>query len=199
MKTKYFLIYVAVGAAFLAVSLWLMLFRGHHPKAVRAKYKLGGVMLLCWTMIATASCEKGPLSTSGIDDEGEIMCYEPVIQNDIFVTTERRDNAGFSLFSEGETLTISIESPSQKEFFIGIYKWYPDKPANQRRGSLLQSEKMVLEGDNYLNEYKLTYHPEHPGYQGQAEIAIYLQEDQLEIGKWSIFSSSDFIITAGED
>ena len=40
MKTKYFLIYVFVGIAFLAVSAWVFFSRGKNAKAIRAKYSL---------------------------------------------------------------------------------------------------------------------------------------------------------------
>ena len=55
MKTKYFLIYVFVGIAFLAVSAWVYFSRGNNAKAIRAKYKLGGILLMCMAMLSVAS------------------------------------------------------------------------------------------------------------------------------------------------
>ena len=38
MKTKYFLIYLGIGIAFAAVSLWVFLSRGKNAKAVWHRY-----------------------------------------------------------------------------------------------------------------------------------------------------------------
>ena len=45
MKTKAFIVYVALGVAFAAVSLWVFLSKGKNAKAIRTKYKLGGAFL----------------------------------------------------------------------------------------------------------------------------------------------------------
>ena len=68
MKTKYFLIYVFVGIAFLAVSAWVYFTRGKNAKAIRAKYKLGGIMLTCLAMLTVASCGE-------LGDPPQMMCY----------------------------------------------------------------------------------------------------------------------------
>ena len=69
MKAKYLIIYIVVGAAFLGVSLWVLLSNGKSAKAIRYKYKLGGIMLTAWSMLTFASCEgPGPFVT----------CYDPV-------------------------------------------------------------------------------------------------------------------------
>ena len=93
MRAKYFLIYAVVGAAFLAVSLWVLLSRGNNPKAINAKYKLGGIMLIAWSVIATASCEKGPLpNVKKAIEGGVVMCYDPVQSNNVYFSTDKYDN-----------------------------------------------------------------------------------------------------------
>lgn len=68
MKSKYLVIYIVVGVAFLAASLWVFLSKGKSAKAIRYKYKLGGIMLTAWAMLTFASCEgPGPFVT----------CYDP--------------------------------------------------------------------------------------------------------------------------
>ena len=68
MKTKYFLLYVIVGIAFLAASVWVYFSRGKSAKAIRAKYKLGGILLMCLSVLSTASCGE-------ILDPGYVTCY----------------------------------------------------------------------------------------------------------------------------
>ncbi|MBO4566248.1 MAG: hypothetical protein J5695_03375, partial [Bacteroidales bacterium] len=70
MKIQYLAIYIAAGVAFLAVSLWAFLSNGKSARAIRYKYKLGGLMLTAWAMLSAASCEgPGPVVT----------CYEPAV------------------------------------------------------------------------------------------------------------------------
>ena len=50
MRIKYFFIYIGIGIAFAAVSLWVILSGGNNAKAIRAKYKLGGALLTTWAL-----------------------------------------------------------------------------------------------------------------------------------------------------
>ena len=90
MRTKYFLIYVCVGAAFLAVCAWVYFTRGKNAKAIRAKYKLGGIMLTCVAMLSAASCGDGV-------DPWMVTCYDPVVQertdNLVSLNIKRRDTS----------------------------------------------------------------------------------------------------------
>ena len=58
--------------AYLAVSAWVFLSKGGDRKAIRAKYRLGGILLTVWALLSLSSCDPaaGP---------GEIMCYDPVV------------------------------------------------------------------------------------------------------------------------
>ena len=74
MKVNYFFVYVGLGAAFLAVSLWVLLSNGRSAKAVRAKYRLGGAMLTVWALLSAASCDgSGP----------SVTCYDPVVPDPV--------------------------------------------------------------------------------------------------------------------
>ena len=72
MKIKFFAIYIAAGVAFLALSLWVFLSKGKNAKAVRAKYRLGGLMLTAWAMLSATACRCTPTVT----------CYEPMMPPD---------------------------------------------------------------------------------------------------------------------
>ena len=104
MKFKAFFIYIAVGAAFLAASLWVILSGGKNAKAVRTKYKLGGILLTTWAMLSAGTCN-GPIPTVSCYDPIEPpMCYDvamPVNSVNLESTTLKR----------GEDFKITIQEP----------------------------------------------------------------------------------------
>lgn len=94
MKAKYLIIYIVVGVAFLAVSLWAFLSNGKSAKALRYKYKLGGIMLTAWSMLTFASCEgPGPFVT----------CYDPAPPEYAYI--EGKDQV-----KNGDVLVVNIVS-----------------------------------------------------------------------------------------
>ena len=118
MKTKYFLIYVFVGIAFLAVSAWVFFTRGKNAKAIRAKYKLGGIMLTCLAMLSVASCGE-------ILDPGEVTCYDPVIEEtgeNLIVMTIVDANASTQngQVSRTAVFTVSIRVPTYEKYVFRI-------------------------------------------------------------------------------
>lgn len=201
MKTKYYLIYAAAGAAFLAVSLWVLLSGGNNPKAVKAKYKLGGVMLLAWSMIATVSCEKGPLPAPAVEKalEGEeIMCYDPAPANEVYFSTDKYDKEGRYYLTPGGTLTLHIDGATFKEYSFSLNKRVPDKNGDEAVGELLQADTFAIEGSGYSHEHKIVYSPTDPEYTGQVILRIWgpAQENQtgeLLFWQWNLF------ITGGDE
>lgn len=79
------LLLIGLGAAFLAVSLWVTLSGGRSARAIRTKYRLGGAILSLTAALSLASCENGngPFTT----------CYDPV--------------TGFNSIEAPETLSSS--------------------------------------------------------------------------------------------
>ena len=79
------LLLIGLGAAFLAVSLWVTLSGGRSARAIRTKYRLGGAILSLTAALSLASCENGngPFTT----------CYDPV--------------TGFNRIEAPETLSSS--------------------------------------------------------------------------------------------
>ncbi len=112
MKIKYMIIYVLAGTAFLAVSLWAFLSNGRSARALRYKYKMGGILLTASAMLSAASCTGLPPFVS---------CYEPVvdcydvamISNDVKV--EVKDYGGTRLKS-GDVLKIRVDYPTFLRF-----------------------------------------------------------------------------------
>ncbi len=200
MKTKYFLIYVAAGAAFLAVSLWLILTGGKNPRAVNAKYKLGGIMLIAWSVIATASCEKGPLANIlGSFGEGQVMCYDPVsLPNSFYVSTDSHDKDWNYLLANGDSLTIYIENASYREFSISINKRISGKEGDEAIGELLLDEDFTLDEGVYSCSHKIEYSPYDEVYTGPAVVSLFGPADDNGTRERLSFSLK-LVITSGEN
>ena len=158
MKTKYFLIYVFVGIAFLAVSAWVFFLRGKNAKAIRAKYKLGGILLTCMAMLSVASCEGGlPMVT----------CYDPAPDYNFTVSTEHHDaNWQYSL-SPGAVLTVDVECRRYDKFGIVICQF-----VDMKEGDVLQSATFESEGKDQF-QFTLVYDPADKTYAGLARVDIY--------------------------
>ncbi|MBO4476038.1 MAG: hypothetical protein J5737_04910 [Bacteroidales bacterium] len=107
MKIQYLIVYIAAGAAFLAVSLWAFLSNGRSARAIRYKYKLGGIMLTAWAMMSAASCNgPGPTVTCY---EPVVTCYDVAMEADVLSVTVK--GYGGNRLKSGDVLEISIESP----------------------------------------------------------------------------------------
>jgi len=143
MKTKYLLIYAFVGIAFLAVSAWVIVSRGKNAKAIRAKYKLGGIMLTCMAMLSTVSC-------SGIFDPGSVTCYEPFIEeqaHDIARVTINSSDASFKYneITTGDLFEVIIQSPTFDKYVLRVI-------LNDKEGTNLQKTTLVASEDAFTQE-----------------------------------------------
>ena len=172
MKTKYFLVYVFVGIAFLAVSAWVFFSRGKNAKAVRAKYKLGGIMLTCWAMLSVASCD------GVFNPGGEIMCYEPEPDYYVTVRTVHHDENWQYSLSPGGDLTVDVTCNYEvlDHFDIVIRKWI-----DMKEGDVLQKATFESGGKNKL-QYTLKYDPADKSYAGTARVDVYGYSEGNEEG-----------------
>ena len=116
MKVQSVFVLITVGIAFLAVSLWAFLSNGRSAKALRFKYKLGGILLTAWATLSTASCAgTGPFVT----------CYEPAVQcYDVAMPADEislnvKDKEGNQLKS-GNILVVNVEYPFFTRYRIRI-------------------------------------------------------------------------------
>ena len=183
MKTKYFLIYVFVGIAFLAVSAWVFFSRGKSAKAIRAKYKLGGILLMCMAMLSVASC-------GGIGDLG-VTCYEPEPVYSFSVKTEHHDASWQYSLSPGEALTVDVDCHLYDKFGIVIRKYI-----DMKEGDVLQSAAFESGGKTQF-QYTLVYDPADKTYTGTARVDIYAYPEGTEEG-YPLFANF-LLITTGAD
>jgi len=143
MKTKYFLLYVFVGIAFLAVSAWVFFTRGKDAKAIRAKYKLGGIMLMCMAMLSTASCGE-------IFNPGLVTCYDPVIEertSDIARVTIKASDPSFKYneITTGDLFEVEIQHPTFDKYVLRVV-------LNDKEGTNLQKTALVAAEDAAAQE-----------------------------------------------
>ena len=162
MKTKYFLIYGFVGIAFLAVSAWVFLTRGKNAKAIRAKYKLGGILLMCLAMLSVASCGE-------ILDPGEVTCYDPFVEpmdNSVTMYIQHQDPASHaSDIKPGETMLVEILMPTHKRFVLRIM-------LDDDAGTVLQRNVLVVDDGADIGYFKIPLSTD-VTYKGDAYFQIH--------------------------
>ena len=184
MKTKYFLLYVVVGIAFLAVSAWVFFSHGKNAKAIRAKYKLGGIMLMCMAMLSVASCGE-------ILDPGGVMCYDPVPEYSFTVSTEKHDTDWMYILSPGTALTVQVECRLYEKYGIVIRQF-----EDMKEGDVLQTSVFESDGKDQF-QYELLYDPADKAYAGTARVDIYGYPEENEDG--FVLYSTLLLITTSAD
>ena len=160
MKTKYFLIYILVGAAFLGVSAWVYFTRGKNVKALRAKYKLGGIMLTCLAMLSVASCD-------GL--RPWVTCYDAVIEERtediISISIEASDPSyEHNEMSPGDKFCVVIDLPTYDKYVLKVI-------LNDEEGTELQREELVVGYDDH-NEFEVVLSQDIT-YKGKAIVQIH--------------------------
>ena len=162
MKIKFLLLYILAGAAFIGVSLWVLLSGGKSAKAVNCKYRLGGIMLTAWAMLSAASCEGGPVVTCYEPAAPpEVMCYDVAMETDV-VSVEVKDYGGSRLKS-GDVLILTISSPTAKE-----YKYFIHEGNN--KGKVLQEGSVKVQESQSVIKTEITLAPTE--YKGDAVIEV---------------------------
>jgi hypothetical protein len=170
MKIKDFfspLFFVVLGVAFLAVSLWVWLGKGSNSKAIKAKYKLGG-MILSLSFFATTSC--GPV----------ITCYDPVPEEYVYIEKNMED----STYS-GDTLFVSIMSFSYPSFSYSL--------SDSTSTKVLQ-EGMLTNRNNSSSKFNFII-DKGLQYTGRVKIEIF-GEQTAEVKKTNLIHTGIFMLYA---
>ena len=174
MKFKFTFIYIAAGAAFVAVSLWVLFSGGKSARAIKAKYRLGGIMLTAWSMLSAASCEgPGPFVTCYEPAlPPEVMCYDVAAPADeITVKIKGKDALDVAA---GDIIQITVDHPNFKQYVCTI--------SSQSSESVpLLRESFEAYSDGAMN-FEVTVQPS--GYKGDARLDVYGIIDEGE-GKTS--------------
>lgn len=169
MKRSFALIGLAIlGVAFAAVSLWVMLSGGRSARAVRTKFRLGGIMLTLSAMVSLTACG------SGAGDEYVVSCYDPAppLQND------HRWSQGVanSELRNGDKVVLNYECRFGNEVRISLIT----DDGNEDRVLCIQTYE-VKTGDNQL-EFTI----EAGDYRGRAKLRVeYDKYEDEDEGLWS--------------
>jgi len=169
MKRSFALIGLAIlGVAFAAVSLWVMLSGGRSARAVRTKFRLGGIMLTLSAMVSLTACG------SGAGDEYVVSCYDPAppLQND------HRWSQGVanSSLRNGDKVVLYYECRFGNEVRISLIT----DDGNEDRVLCSQTYE-VKTGDNQL-EFTI----EAGDYRGRAKLRVeYDKYEDEDEGLWS--------------
>lgn len=143
---------VALGAAFLAVSLWVWLSRGKSAKAVRAKFRLGGALLTLSGMMALGSCT--PLT-----------CYDPLPANEVWWdSSEYQVEQGGVEVRNGDQLTIQTAYMTVDQIVVTL---------NDANGMEMQRELFQVEQTAATSEFLFIVDVD--DYVGEAELVISLR------------------------
>jgi hypothetical protein len=158
MKIKFLAIYIVVGAAFLIASLWVTLSGGKSAKAIRCKYKLGGIVLTAWAMLSVASCQ-GDLNPK------MITCYDPAPPEMVYYL---KDNEEVTDVKSGDVLVVKCRLNVEYAYSVKIIAQNTEK-------TLLQSvsfTKADAVSDSDYSLYEMTVGDF--DYKGPATIGLYL-------------------------
>ncbi len=156
MKAKAFFVYVALGVAFAAVSLWVFLSKGKNAKAIRAKYKLGGAMIAAWAVLSAANCQ-GPVP--------EVSCYDPVAPQNEVLFQAKDQNA--ETLKSGDILSVVVLSPTYREYQITL-------TTQEKEPKVLQSETFVREQEQ-MGSWEASFEIElaETEYKGAVDLKVY--------------------------
>ncbi len=162
MRIKFIAIYLLAGAAFLGVSLWAFLSNGKSARAVRAKYRLGGIMLTAWTMFSSASCE-GVVPQVTCYDTPQVTCYEPAIQeNDVVMMVKDFEN---QTVRPGESIEFMVYYPTYQMFKCCIFA------GETEEAPLIQEFEYLVPDDNQ-GEVRFSLELAATEYKGKALVQV---------------------------
>lgn len=168
MKVKFFFVYIAAAVAFAAVSLWVFFSRGRSSRAIRTKYRMGGVMLTAWAMLSACSCN-GPVQV--LCYEPVVTCYDTVAPTDLVTVTALDDS---SKVKPTDTVKVSIRNHSYTKYICRI-------TATDLQDALIQSVSFEVSPDAATADFEFTLvATDYRGHAGVTVAGITVAEDGSE-------------------
>lgn len=162
-------IIVGLAMAFAAVSAWVWLSGGKNARAVRTKFKIGGLLLTLTTAVATQSC-RGFFTT----------CYDPA-PTPMDPECELYDED--MKFANGDTLRIYALYYNYEYYSFNIV----DKENN-----ILQEEKLSRPYQSKENPAIVAV----GNYVGEAKVNVYGGGDENAVAQENHIKSFDITIEA---
>ena len=153
MKTKALLVYITLGAAFAAVSLWVFFSHGKNAKAIRTKYKLGGAMIAAWVLLSASGQAPPP---------PEVTCYEPPSPpNEINVRPKKGGDCQLHI---GDTLLVRIYDPTYEIYRVKVL-------SAEDESQVIQSNVFEI-ADKNLSVANFDLEIVETGFRGEALVEI---------------------------
>lgn len=150
------ILFIGLGVAFVAVSLWVWLSNGKSARAVKAKFRLGGALLTLTGMMTVGGCDgKGPFVT----------CYDPAPANMVYI--ERGETQDVK---NGDNITVKVSYFSAYGIKVTIAK-------DAENSEVLQSEiyKITESSADVIHTIDVA------DYVGEAHLRVYLMISENEI------------------
>lgn len=187
MKAKYFFLYLLLGAAFLAVSLWVFLSGGRSARAVNAKFRLGGLLLSTWAMLTAVSCQGNFPPT--------VTCYEPMVEcYDVYipeneVSVRVKDSEEMNV-KPGDVLVVSIQYRTHVHYYLQIRGGIDGSAPVLQEAYLTFPENLEADGSCEVTLAETEY-------KGKARIflsGVTFNEDGSESGQYPVSEFADINI-----
>ncbi|MCQ2136956.1 MAG: hypothetical protein MJY67_08590 [Bacteroidales bacterium] len=159
MKLKYSLLYALLAVAFAGACVWVFLSGGKSAKAIRAKFRLGGLMLTASSFLA-ASC--GGCSPTVTCYDTEVMCYDMPAQIVEFTLPEGSDG----VLSAGDVVAVNIRCCEFKYLNYRVY-------------SIVEGQEPGLLWEGAIGEDRIIPIKE-VAYKGKIEIDIYGSDESAD-------------------
>lgn len=165
-------LFIILGIAFLAVSLWVILSRNKNIRAVKYKYKLGGLILSLSFFV------------SACDNRSRITCYDPVVPDNTIYSQYQQEGKQVSM---NDTIFFSVLSPS--------YNYYSYELVNPESKVTLTKGKLIYLEERFRYILPFNYDLNYTGY---CTINIFGEENE-DIQQSKLLHSEKFILNATEN
>lgn len=161
------IVYILVGGAFLAVSLWVWLSKGKNATALRAKYKLGGLLISTMALLNLSSCGRVTCYDT------PVMCYDTMPFPNTISPVSHQDT-----LHPGDTLLFFIQDPS---FPFYSYQWRSGSLEDTVPGTFLSKGNLRIQAPETPGADSLYYLVLEPLlYRGKAVLNLYAEKtDQM--------------------
>ena len=153
------LLFVGLGAAFLAVSLWVWLSDGKSAKAVKTKFRLGGALLTLTGMMSLGSCDgPGPF----------VSCYDPAPANVALIEREVSPDTPQSV-RNGDLINIEVSYFSAYGIKVTVEKGVYNREVLQSETYRITDSKATITHTINVGDHV-----------GEAHLRVYIMHSEEE-------------------
>ena len=153
------LLFIGLGTAFLAVSLWVLLSNGKSAKAVKAKFRLGGALLTLTGMMSLSSCDgPGPF----------VSCYDPAPVNVVYIEREVAPDTPQNV-KNGDQINIEVSYFSAYGIKVTVEKGVYNREVLQSETYRITDSKATITHTINVGDHV-----------GEAHLRVYIMHSEEE-------------------